>query len=288
MFELFSEPARRALFFARYDASVLGSTSIETEHLLLGILKERQPVLMHVLGTANVTAEQLRGLVYERANRGQTTIATSVEIPFSQDCKQVLAFTAEEADRLLHREIGTEHLLLGLLRLEHGLAWNVLSEQGVRLGPVREALVMHVSATPPPEVARMIAALAPGGGARTDRPAALYLMTVLDAPARGRRAVAHDTGAGVFFTFTTVGFGTVADRAPDGRIHTIGPITMSAVTLPQFAAVLEPFLDAAIVVDDDAMSGTFDIELKGTFDDAEKLIAALRDQLGLVLEKSVG
>ena len=60
MFERFTEPARRVLFFARYEASVLGSERIHTEHLLLGLLNEREPLVAHLLGTVHVTPDALR------------------------------------------------------------------------------------------------------------------------------------------------------------------------------------------------------------------------------------
>ena len=85
-------------------------------------------------------------------------------------------------------------------------------------------------------------------------------------------------------SFSTVGFSTLADSTSDGRTHAIGPISMSAVTLTQFALVLEAFLDASVMVDDAAMGGSFDIELQGTYDNEDALIAALRDQLGLALK----
>ncbi len=85
-------------------------------------------------------------LIYARIGAPAGPLDTSVEIPFSKDSKHVLQYTGEESDRLLHHHIGLEHLLLGLLRHERGVAWDVLQEKGLNLTAVREALVIYVSA----------------------------------------------------------------------------------------------------------------------------------------------
>jgi ClpA/ClpB-like protein/uncharacterized protein DUF3738 len=289
MFERFNEPARRSLFFARYEASVLGSRSIETEHLLLGILRTRDPFIMPLLGSASVTAESLQGLINARVGTTSSPLDTSIEIPFSEDAKQVLECTVEEADRLLHREIGPEHVLLGLLRVERGLAWDVLREQGFDVTTVRAALVLHVGAAspPPPEIAGLLAGLVPGSTPRPRRAGPIYVMTALDGQNPGRRLAAEDDGSGDFMSTSKIGFTTRADRPPDGRMHSIGPISMRATTLPRFALALEEFLDAPVMVDDSLLAATFDIELQGEYDNPDALIAAVRDQLGLELTRSV-
>jgi uncharacterized protein (TIGR03435 family) len=84
-----------------------------------------------------------------------------------------------------------------------------------------------------------------------------------------------------------VDFSTAIDRPPDS-MRTIGPITMSGTTLANFAVALEEFLGGSVMVEDESgLTGLFDIELRGQYDTAETLIAALRDQLGLVLTNSV-
>ncbi len=264
---------------------MLGSPVIGTEHLLLGVLKEREPLITELLATANVTADALRQTIYARAGASAAPLDVSVEIPFNKDAKQVLEYTAEESDRLLHGHIGTEHLLLGLLRLERGLAWDTLSEHGLSLTSIREALVIHVGANspPPPEIAGLLAGLIPGGATRARRSGPIYLMTALDGPSRGRRPASSNAGVG-FASLRTVSFSTLADGPPDGRIHSIGPIAVAGITLAQFALMLEEFLRAAIIVEDSALHGLFDIELQGTYDNEDALIAAVRDQLGLALE----
>ena len=148
MFERYTERARRVLFFARYEASQLGSVSIETEHLLLGLIREGKGLMSRVLARSNVSAETLRKEVEGRAVF-RAKVSPSDEIPFSAESKRALAFATEEADRLLHTYIGTEHLLLGILREEQSLAASVLAGRGIRLGAVRDDLVRSAGERPP-------------------------------------------------------------------------------------------------------------------------------------------
>jgi ATP-dependent Clp protease ATP-binding subunit ClpA len=140
MFERYTERARRVLFFARYEASQLGSISIETEHLLLGLLREGKGLTARIFGRAHVSFDRIRREIEERVVFREK-ISTSVEIPFSAETKRVLGFAAEEADRLLHNYIGTEHLLLGILREERSVAASILMERGMRLHIVRDDIV---------------------------------------------------------------------------------------------------------------------------------------------------
>ena len=140
MFERYTERARRVLFFARYEASQLGGISIETEHLLLGLIREGKGLTSRIFARAHLSLENIRKEI-----EGRTVIRekvmTSVEISFSGETKRVLQFAAEEADRLLHNYIGTEHLLLGILREERSVAASILMEKGMRLNSVREDVV---------------------------------------------------------------------------------------------------------------------------------------------------
>src|SRR5438034_1298010 len=140
MFERYTERARRVLFFARYEASQLGSISIETEHLLLGLIREGKGLSSRIFARSHLALENIR-----KELEGRTVfrekVSTSVEIPFSAETKRVLQFAAEEADRLLHNYIGTEHLLLGILREERSVAATILMEKGMRLNTVREDIV---------------------------------------------------------------------------------------------------------------------------------------------------
>ena len=138
MFERYTEKARRVIFFARYEASQFGSPYIETEHLLLGLLREDKALTNRFL-RSHASIESIRKQI-----EGRTTIrekvSTSVDLPLSQECKRVLAYAAEEAERLSHKHIGTEHLLLGLLREDKSFAAEILHERGLRLSALREEL----------------------------------------------------------------------------------------------------------------------------------------------------
>ena len=138
MFERYTEKARRVIFFARYEASQFGSPYIETEHLLLGLPREDKALTNRFL-RSHASVESIRKQI-----EGHTTIrekvSTSVDLPLSNECKRVLAYAAEEAERLSHKHIGTEHLLLGLLREEKCFAAEILHERGLRLPTIREEL----------------------------------------------------------------------------------------------------------------------------------------------------
>jgi ATP-dependent Clp protease ATP-binding subunit ClpC len=98
VFEKYTERARRVVFFARYEASDFGSEYIETEHLLLGTLREDRALWVRLL-KAPLTAQSIREQV-ERQLPRREKISTSVDLPLSRECKRVLAHAAEEAERL--------------------------------------------------------------------------------------------------------------------------------------------------------------------------------------------
>ncbi len=143
MFERYTEKARRVIFFARYEASQFGSPYIETEHLLLGLLREDKALTNRFL-RSHASIESIRKHV-ETRTPVREKVSTSVELPLSQECKRVLAYAAEEAERLTHKHIGTEHLLLGLLREDKSFAAEILHERGLRLGVLREELARQQS-----------------------------------------------------------------------------------------------------------------------------------------------
>jgi ATP-dependent Clp protease ATP-binding subunit ClpC len=136
MFERYTEKARRVIFFARYEASQFGSPCIETEHVLLGVLREDKALTSRSLRSR---AESIRKQI-EANTTVREMISTSVDMPISDVCKRVLAHAGEEAERLGHKHIGTEHLLLGLLREEKCFAAQILQECSVQLAAVREEL----------------------------------------------------------------------------------------------------------------------------------------------------
>ena len=138
MFERYTEKARRVIFFARYEASQFGSPYIETEHLLLGLLREDKALTNRFL-RSHASVESIRKQI-EQHTTVREKVSTSVDLPLSNECKRVLAYAAEEAERLSHKHIGTEHLLLGLLREEKCFAAEILQERGLRLPAIREEL----------------------------------------------------------------------------------------------------------------------------------------------------
>ena len=116
MFERYTEKARRVIFFARYEASQYGSPYIETEHLLLGLMREDKALANRFLRQQG-SIESIRKEIEARITIRER-ISTSVEVPLSAECKRILNMSAEEAERLGHKHVGTEHLLLGILREE--------------------------------------------------------------------------------------------------------------------------------------------------------------------------
>ncbi len=138
MFERYTEKARRVIFFARYEASQYGSPYIETEHLLLGLMREDKALANRFLRQQG-SIESIRKEIEARITIRER-ISTSVEVPLSAECKRILNMAAEEAERLGHKHVGTEHLLLGILREEKCFGAEILMERGLRLSALREEL----------------------------------------------------------------------------------------------------------------------------------------------------
>jgi uncharacterized protein (TIGR03435 family) len=152
MFDRFTSRALQALFFARSQVSQLGSSTVEPEHILLGVLDEGKGLGSRILARTGGTLDDLRRDIVRRLPKRET-ISESDDIPFSPPCERVLQNAGEEADRLLHKAIGTEHLLLGLLREERGVAAEVLAARGLRIEAVRDAIVQLLSSGEQPEPA---------------------------------------------------------------------------------------------------------------------------------------
>jgi len=140
MFERYTERARRVIFFARYEASQLGSSSIESEHLLLGLIREGKGLTSRIFSKSQISMESIRKEIEGRAVY-RDKVSTSVDIPLSPESKKVLGYASEEAERMLHTHIGTEHILLGLMREEQCVAANILANKGLGLPAVREDVV---------------------------------------------------------------------------------------------------------------------------------------------------
>jgi ATP-dependent Clp protease ATP-binding subunit ClpC len=147
MFERYTENARRALFFARYEASQLGDLEIKVEHLLLGLVRPAAGVAARILAGSGISVQDIRREV-ERRSAFAEKVSTSVEIPFNGETKRALQFAADEADGLRHAHIGTEHLLLGILREGESAAAAILIARGLRLEEARDAVRKWTEDTP--------------------------------------------------------------------------------------------------------------------------------------------
>jgi uncharacterized protein (TIGR02246 family) len=138
MFERYTEKARRAIFFARYEASQYGSMSIEAEHLLLGLFREDHKLANRFLKEKGGT-QALREEIESQITRGER-LSTAIEIPISVECRRILTKAAEEAERMHDKHVGTEHLLVGVLCEEDSRAARLLRDRGVTLDLLREEL----------------------------------------------------------------------------------------------------------------------------------------------------
>jgi ATP-dependent Clp protease ATP-binding subunit ClpC len=143
MFERFTDRARRIIVLAQEEARSLSHNYIGTEHILLGMLHEGDGVAGVALKSLNVDRDGLRKKVVEIIGIGQ--MAPSGHIPFTPRAKKVMELALREALQLGHNYIGTEHLLLGLIREGEGVAAQVLVTSGVELNLVRRTVLDHLA-----------------------------------------------------------------------------------------------------------------------------------------------
>jgi ATP-dependent Clp protease ATP-binding subunit ClpC len=136
MFERYREDARRAIFFSRWEAQQSGSAYIEPAHLLLGLTHDADSKANQLFGLA-AHAESFR---QQLASHASAKSSTSVDHPLSNTGKRVLAYTVEEADKLASRPIGTEHVLLGLLREKKSGVPAALGAAGIDLHSARNRI----------------------------------------------------------------------------------------------------------------------------------------------------
>src|SRR6266542_1270965 len=149
MFSRFTLAAVTVLFHARSEVSQFGSSAVEPEHILLGVLDEGKGPACRILARSGAALDDFRGDIVRRLPVREK-VAESDEIPFSPSTERALQYAAEEADQLLHDYIGTEHLLLGLLRETRSVAAEVLTARGLRIEAVREAIVaLHLGGDQP-------------------------------------------------------------------------------------------------------------------------------------------
>jgi ATP-dependent Clp protease ATP-binding subunit ClpA len=144
MFERFTDRARRVVVLAQEEARMLNHNYIGTEHILLGLIHEGEGVAAKALESLGISLEAVRQQVEEIIGQGQQ--APSGHIPFTPRAKKVLELSLREALQLGHNYIGTEHILLGLIREGEGVAAQVLVRLGADLDRVRQQVVELVNA----------------------------------------------------------------------------------------------------------------------------------------------
>ncbi len=140
MFDRFTDRARKVMSLARQEAQRFNHEYIGTEHILLGLIQEGSAVAANVLRNLDVDLDKIRREVEKIVQHGQS-MPTMGNLPFTPRAKKVLEFSVEEASNLGHNYIGTEHLLLGLIRESEGVAAQVLMNLGLKLEEVREEVL---------------------------------------------------------------------------------------------------------------------------------------------------
>ena len=143
MFEKFTDKARRVVVLAQEEAKLLNHNYIGTEHILLGLIHEGEGVAAKSLEALGINLESVREQVQEIIGQGQQ--APTGHIPFTPRAKKVLELSLREALQLGHSYIGTEHLLLGLIREGEGVAAQVLTKLGADTNKVRQQVIQLLS-----------------------------------------------------------------------------------------------------------------------------------------------
>ena len=143
MFERFTDRARRVVVLAQEEARMLNHNYIGTEHILLGLIHEGEGVAAKALESLGISLEAVRRQVEEIIGQGQA--APTGHIPFTPRAKKVLELSLREALQLGHNYIGTEHILLGLIREGEGVAAQVLQKLGADLNRVRQQVIQLLS-----------------------------------------------------------------------------------------------------------------------------------------------
>jgi ATP-dependent Clp protease ATP-binding subunit ClpC len=146
MFDRFTDRAKKVMSFARQEAMKFNHEYIGTEHILLGLVQEGSGVAANVLKNMTIDLEKIRHEVEKIVKTGPSMV-TMGQLPFTPRAKKVLELSMEEASQLSHNYIGTEHLLLGLIRENEGIAAQVLMNLGVKLDEVREEVLEFLGAS---------------------------------------------------------------------------------------------------------------------------------------------
>jgi ATP-dependent Clp protease ATP-binding subunit ClpC len=158
----FTDRVRKVLQMAREEAARLHHEYVGTEHILLGLIREGEGVAAAVLTNLNVDLEEIQQKIEETVKKGKAAAAAGPDLPYTSRAKKVLELAMSEARELNHSYVGTEHLLLGLLREEKGIAAQVLTDAGVNLEQARAETLRLLGSEMP--------SAAPSGGASTPAP----------------------------------------------------------------------------------------------------------------------
>lgn len=149
MFDRFTERARKVMQLARQEAQRLGNDYVGTEHILLGLVKEGTGVAAQVLKNFSIDLKRVRLEVEKHCNTSSPSITPSQQLKLTPTAKRVLELSLDEAKSMNHNYIGTEHLLLGILRENDSIAAKVLQSLGLHLEDVREEVMSFLSETLP-------------------------------------------------------------------------------------------------------------------------------------------
>jgi ATP-dependent Clp protease ATP-binding subunit ClpC len=169
MLERFTDRARRVMVEAQEEARTLGRDCVDTEHLLLALVRESEGAAAQVLESLAVDPEAVRQRVLESAGPGART--SSGQLPFAPRAKEALRLAVRESVQFGHRYIGTEHLLLGLLREGDGAAARVLTSLGANLDEARERVTQVLDEQRRKRWPRVLLRRLPGASAWSPRPA---------------------------------------------------------------------------------------------------------------------
>ena len=179
MFERYTERARRTIFFARFEATQFGSSYIESEHLLLGILREDRTLAEKLLGPNALRNVRSR---IEEQTPVRAKVSSSADLPLSHESKRILAYGAEEAKNLGHEHIDSGHLLAGALMEKPCFAARILDELRLKLPALREQLTQSQALRTPsaskPILASHLANFAPAPGTIRYCPAASWVLAL--------------------------------------------------------------------------------------------------------------
>jgi ATP-dependent Clp protease ATP-binding subunit ClpC len=161
LFERFTDTARRVVVYAQEEARLLDHSYIGTEHILLGLLHDDTETAVQVLTAIGADLQAVRGQVEEIIGRGQDLPAG--DIPFTPRAKKVLELSLREALQLGHNYIGSEHILLGLLREREGVGAQVLERLGADFDELRQSILALLRARQRPRRSRGVFPAAGGG-----------------------------------------------------------------------------------------------------------------------------